>query len=217
VNEHPAHAQRIGHATGVLTAGAPETLQGVAAHIVAPHDGNALHGVGHGAHGNLQRARSRLVGIDGAACCIGHPPGQLAEALRHRDRVQGLIRARPENSRKIGRLDPAQQHVRVRDGQRTAAPITRRAGIGARGFGTHAQARAVEANDGTAARRDAVNAHHGCANPHAADFRVESALVFARKMTDVGGSAAHVEADESRVSGRPRGLHHADYASRRPR
>ena len=62
-----------------------------------------------------------------------------------------------------------------------------------------------------------MNAHHGRANPHSADFRVEGAFVLARKMAYVGGGAAHVEADELGVPGRLRGARHADDAACRTR
>ncbi len=217
MDEHPGHAERIGHLAGVLAARAAEALQSVVAHIVAAHDRNALHGVGHAAHRYLQRAARNLFGTDGITRGKRHALRQLAEAPCDDAGIQGFIGRRSEYARKEIRLDTAQQDVGVGDGQRACAPIARGSGTCSRGFRAYAQARAVEADDGPAAGRDAVNAHHGRANPHPAHFRVEGALVLPRKVAHVGGGAAHVEADELGVPGRLRGARHPDDPAGRAR
>ena len=200
---------------GVLPAGAAETLQRVAAHIVAAHHGNALYGIGHAAHGNLQRTRRRLLRTDRAAGGAGHALRQFSEASRDDVAVQRLVRPGAEYARKEFRLNAAQQDIRVGDGQRACAPIARGSRVGGRGLRTHTQARAIEADDRAAPRRDAVNAHHGRANPDTADFGIESALVLTRIVADIGGSAPHVEADEFAMAGGLGGAHHADDAAGR--
>ena len=196
VDENASHAERIGHLARVLASRAAEALQRVAADIVAAHDGDALHGIGHAAHGNLYGAARNLLGLDADAGGRRHLPCQFGEAAYDHVPVQWFVGQRAKDSRKECRLNTAKQYVCIGDGKGAAASIARGAGIGAGGFRAHSQPRTVEANDGTAAGRDAVNAHHGRAHPHASDFGVEGSFVFAGKMAHVGGRAAHVEADE---------------------
>ena len=97
--------------------------------------------------------------------------------------------------------------------ERTAAAIRGGPRIGARRLGPDAKARAVERADRAAARRDRVDAHHRRAQAHARHLRHERALVLARPVRDVGGRAAHVEADDAVEAGQPRHLHRADDAA----
>ena len=47
-------------------------------------------------------------------------------------------------------------------------------------------------------------------HPHAGHFRLKTALKFARKMTDIGGGAAHVKTNQLIKTGFLAGLHHTD-------
>ena len=70
--------------------------------------------------------------------------------------------------------------------------------------------------DGAAACGDGVDVEHGRAHPHAGDLGLEGALIAAGIVGDVGGGAAHVEADNALEACRPGGLDRADNAARRP-
>ena len=192
---------------GMLAARATETLQGIARHVVAACHRDALDRVRHAADGDPQGARRDLLAADGAArssrsCAararrIATPPSP---------RSSGCSPVGTEDFRKVLRLNTPEQHVRIGDRQRAAAAITGGPRIGARRFRAHPQARPVEADDGSPARRDAMNAHHGSAHAHARHFGIERALVLARVVTHIGRRAAHVESDQPGVSGRARAL-----------
>ena len=114
-------------------------------------------------------------------------------------------------------MNAAQKDIGIGNGQRACAPIAGGPGARPRRFGPHPQTRSVEADDGTAAGRNGVDAHHGRADPHTADLCVERPFVFAREMAHIGGRAAHVEADELGMPGGLRRAHHADDSAGRPR
>ena len=66
---------------------------------------------------------------------------------------------------------------------------------------------------GTATRRDGVDRHHRCAQPHAGDRGFEGAFELAIVQRDVGGCAAHVEADDAVEACHGRGARGADDAA----
>ena len=67
--------------------------------------------------------------------------------------------------------------------------------------------------DRAATRRDGVDQHHRRLHAHARDFRLEGALVFAVIMRDIGGGAAHVEADHLAEPGGSSRLGETDHAA----
>ena len=71
--------------------------------------------------------------------------------------------------------------------------------------------------DRAAARGDRVDAHHRRAHPDAGDLGLERAFVLAIEMRDVGGRAAHVEADHAIEAGALARARHRDDAARRSR
>ncbi|MNX61187.1 hypothetical protein D3C86_921140 [compost metagenome] len=137
------------------------------------------------------------------------------EALNHGVAVQGFVGLGAEDLGEEVRLDLAQQHIAVRDRQRAATAVARGPGVGARRIRADAQARAVEMQDRTAARRHGVDAHHGCAHAHAGHLGFEFAFKLARVMRHVGRGAAHVKADDLGEPGDFAGAHHADDAAGR--
>ena len=144
------------------------------------------------------------------------PPTSLAssaKALLHRVGVERLVLVRAENLREEIGDELADQHVGVGDGERPAAAVAFRAGIGAGGIRADAEARAVEMQDRAAAGRDRVDEHHRRAHAHARDLGLEGALVFAVVVRHVGRGAAHVEADQVLEAGLAAGLGHADHAA----
>jgi hypothetical protein len=68
--------------------------------------------------------------------------------------------------------------------------------------------------DRAAAGGHRVDAHHRRADADAGDLGVEGALVIAIIVSDIGGGAAHVEADDLVETGECCGLDHADDAAR---
>ena len=137
-----------------------------------------------------------------------------ANFVRTTSASSGSSPPRSEHVRKQCRVELADHHVAVGHRQRTAAAIGRGAGIGAGRLRPDAKARAVERADRAAAGRDRVDAHHRRAQPHARDLGHERALVLAGPVRDVGGRAAHVEADDPVEARLPRHLDRADDAAR---
>ena len=113
------------------------------------------------------------------------------------------------------RLDFAEHDVGVGHGERPAAPVAGRTGVGAGAVRPDAVFRAVEMQDGAAAGRHGVNLHHRRAHPHPGDQGFERALVFAGIVGHVGRGAAHVEADQLAEAGHLRCAHRADDAAGR--
>ena len=114
-------------------------------------------------------------------------------------------------------MDAAEQRIAVSDGGRTAFAVTGGPRIGAGGVGADTHARAVEMQDRAAAGGNGVDGQHRCADAHAGDLGVEAAFqrrqVAAGKMRDVGGGAAHVEADDAFAARGERGARGADDAA----
>ena len=119
-----------------------------------------------------------------------------------------------EHGGKELRLNSAEQHVAIGDGQRSAAPIRRWTWIRSGRLRPHSQPHAIELADRAAACRDGMDLHQRRAQPDTGNFSVERPLVFAGEVRDVGRRAAHVEADDlvdARLLRRARG---ADDAAR---
>ena len=211
VQQHRGHAQRVGDEAGVLAAGATEAVQGIACHVIAALDGDLLDGVGHVLHGDGDEAVRHFLGR-AAAADLG---GQRRELLPHHLGIEGLVLGRAEDLREVVRDQLAQHHVGIGDGQRPAAAIAGGSGIGPGGIRADAEARAVVMQDGAAARRHRVDAHHGRADAHAGDLGVEGGLQLAVIVADIGGGAAHVEADDALEAGQRPGLRRAHHAAGR--
>ncbi len=216
VRKDGRHAQRIRDQAGMLPARAAKHGQRVFGHIVAALHRDALDGFGHVAHRDLQKALGQLLRRHLAAGGGKHVGGHGGKAFDHGVAVQGLVCLGAKHVREEFGLNLAQQHVAVRDGQRAAAAIARRARIGARGIGPDAQSRAVKMQDGAATGRDGVNAHHGRAHAHAGHLGFEFAFELARIVRHIGGRAAHVKADHLRKACDFAGPNHADDAAGRP-
>ena len=129
--------------------------------------------------------------------------------------VQRLVLVAAEDRREEIGLQLAEHDIGVGDGERAAAAVAGRAGIGAGRIRTGAEAAGLEMQDRAAAGGDRVDAHHRRADAHAGDFGVEGALIVAVIVGDVGRGAAHVEADDLLEAGQLGGLDHADDAAGR--
>ena len=209
MHEHPAHAQGVGHQASVLAAGATEALQGVAGDVVTARHRDLLDRIGHLLHRDADEALGHRLG---RAAGLAR---QRVELRSHRLGAQGFVGLGAEHAGEIRRLDLAEHDVRIGHGQRAAAPVTGRAGVGAGALRADAEARSVEAQDGAAAGRHGVDAHHRRAHAHAGHLGLELALEGAGVVGHIGRGAAHVEADHLPVASQGRGAGHADDAAGR--
>ena len=212
MDEDARHAERIGDEARVLAGGAAEAVERIARHVVAALHRDLLDRVRHVADRDLHVALRHRLG----AAAIANRTSQLLELARHDPRVQRLLAVRPEDAREKRRLDFPQHHVRIGHGERPAAPVARRARIGAGGIGPHAIARAVVVQNRAAARGDGMDRHHRRAHAYPRDLGLELAFEAAGVVRHVGGRATHVEADDAREARRFRGACRADDAARRP-
>ena len=146
----------------------------------------------------------------------GHVVGQTGEPGLDRRSVQALVAAGTENRREVRGLHLANADIGVGDGQRPAAAVAGRAGVGARAVGADADARAVEVQDAAAPGRDGVDRHHRRAHPHPGHLGLEGAFKDAIVQRDIGAGAAHVEADDAAQPGHPSRARRADDAAGGP-
>ena len=212
MNENARDAQRVGDLAGVLAAGAAEGAQRVLGHVVAALDRDLLDGVGHVLDRDPQEPLGHLHGVARIAGGIADLLRQGGEFLLHDVGVEGLVGSGTEDVGKMLRLQLAQHQVAVCDGERPAATVACRAGIGGGGVRSDAVAGAVEMQDRAAAGGDGVDLHHRRAHAHAGDQCVERTLELAVVVRDVGRSAAHVEADDAPEAGLGGGAHGTDDA-----
>jgi hypothetical protein len=141
---------------------------------------------------------------------------ERGELLAHDGGVERLVAVGAEDGRELRRLDLADHHVGVGHGQGPAAAVAGRAGHRAGAVRADAGAGAVEVEDGTPAGGDRVDRHHRRAHPHAGHHRLEGALELAVVERDVGGGAAHVEADDLAEARHGGGARRTDDAAGRP-
>ena len=209
VDEDGFHPQRIGDETGVLAAGTAEALQGEAADVVAFLHRDLFDRVGHVGDGDLQEALGDLVRSLFTADFLG----QIGKLPHDHLGVEGLVGVGAKDWRKVLGLDLSDADISVGDRQRAAAAVAGGAGIGAGGVRADAHTGAIEVQNGAAAGRHGVDRHHRCSHPNAGDRGLEGALEGAGVQRDVGGGAAHVEADDLVQPGHRGGARGADDAS----
>ena len=217
MDQHRGHAEGIGDQAGVLAGGAAEAVQRVFGDVVAALHRNLLDRVGHVLDGDREEPRGHLLRVLALAGGRGDLCGQGGEPPLDHLRVERLVGVRSEHPREEPRLDAAEHDVAVGHRQRPAAAVAGRARIGAGGLGTDPEPGAVEMEDRAAAGGDGVDAHHRRPHPHPGDLGLEGAFVLAVVVRDVGGGAAHVEADDPAEPGDLGGPHHADDAAGRTR
>ena len=217
VQQHPGHAQGIGHQAGMLPTGAAERGQRVFRHVVAARHGNLLDRVRHIVDRDGEKAFGHRLGASCVAVLPRDVGGECGELRAHHGGVEWRIAAGAEHPGEEVRVQLAQHDVAIRHRQRPAAAIAGRARIGSGAVGPNAIARAVEMQDRTAAGRYRVDQHHRRAHAHPGHHGLEGALVFAVEVAHVGTGAAHVEADDLAKARLGRGFHHADHAAGRAR
>ena len=210
MQQHRFHAERVGDQAGVLAAGPAEAVEQIFGDVVAALDRYLLDGVGHVLDRHGDEAVGHLL-----RCLVSDLTGQLRELRCDDFAVQPLVLGRAEDRRKKLGLQLAEHDIGIGDGERAAASVAGRAGVGACRIRAGAEAPRLEMQDRPAARCDRVDAHHRRTDAHAGDFGVEGALVVAVIVGDVGRGAAHVEADHLAEAGEPGRLDHADHAAGR--
>ncbi len=182
MDQHRLDRQRVGDVAGVLAARAAEAVERIARDIIAARDGNLLDRLGHLGDRDGDEAVGDLL----RAAPVADFARQRLEGFTHAYVVERLILRGAEYFGKIVGDQLARHDVGVGDGERAAAAIALRPGIGGRRIRADAKARAVEMQDRAAARRDGVDAHHRRAHAHARDLGLERALVGSVEMRDVG-------------------------------
>ena len=194
----------------MLAAGAAEAIEQIAGDVIAALHRDLLDGVGHVFDRDGDEAFGDLFG--GFAGLIG---GEGVKCGAHGVSIERLILIGAENGGEEIGLQLAEHDIGVGDGERAAAAIAGGAGIGAGRIRAGAEAAFPRMQDRAATGSHGVNAHHRRANADAGNLGVEGALVVAVIMGDIGGGAAHVEADDLVEAGKSRGLDHADNAAGR--
>ncbi len=215
VDEHAGHAEGVGHRARVLAARAAEGGQHVPGHVVAALDRDLLDRVGHVRHRDLEEPGRDLLGVApvaGGGGDLGRQRGEPAAGLPD---VERTVAADAEDAREVLRLHPPEQHVGVGHGQRAAAAVAGRAGVGAGRVRADPVPAVVEVQDRSAAGRHRVDGQHRRAHPHPGDLGLVLPLELPRVMRDVGRRAAHVEADHTVEAGRRGRPRHPDDAARR--
>ena len=217
MKQHGVHAQLLGDGAGVLPARSAEGAQGELGRVLAPLHGYLLDRRGHLVDGDPQEALGGFFDAHPPAAVFEHLAGQFRESLPRRLLVQRLPSILAEHTGKHAWMNAPQHQVCVGYGKRTAVSIAGRSGVGAGGQGTGEEPAGLVAQDGTSPRGHGVDLEHRRSQAHARDLVVRHVLVAAGVERDVGGSSAHVEADQLFMARLPRGAHGAHHAGRRPR
>ena len=213
VKQDRVDADGVGDGAGVLAAGAAEGDEHVFGRVVAALDRDLLDRLGHVLVGDAQEAFGGGFSGDGLAG-FGFDLG--AEVFEPGDddvAIERLIGVGAEDGGEEFGTHAAEQDVAVGDRERAAAAIGGGAGVGAGAHRPHAQAHAVEEADGAATGGHGVDLQHGSGEAHAGDDGFVGAFELAGIVRDVGGSAAHVEAEGVGEAGAARGGGHADDAA----
>ena len=114
----------------------------------------------------------------------------------YRVEVQGLVGIRSENMGKEACVQTSQEQVGVGHGQGSAAAVAARSRVRTGRGRAYLEASVLEGQDGAAARRHRIDAQHRRAQTHAGEHAILSPFERPRIESDIGGGAAHVEADE---------------------
>ena len=211
MDQHLGHAERIGDQARVLTAGAAEAVERIARHVVTALQRDLLDRVRH----VLDRDPDETVGDVFGRAAVADVLCELRERVAHGLRIERQVLLRAENPRKEIGDEFSDHHIGIGDRQRSAAAVAFRSGIGARAVGSDPEACPVEVQDRAATCRHGVNEHHRGAHAHAGNLGLERAFVLAVEVRDVGGGAAHVEADEVREPRLAPALRHPHHAGGR--
>ena len=178
MHDDRAHAQALGEQAGVLAGGGAEAAQRVVGDVVAAVGGDLPDGARHVVDGHthevvgdpLRGARSQAGGA--------HRCGHLVDARQRGGGVDALVAAGAEHVREMLRQQLAEHDVAVGHGERAAAPVARRAGVGPGGARADPVAAVGEGADRAAPGRHGIDAQHRRAQ---ADARRPSTRASARR------------------------------------
>ena len=137
----------------MLTTGAAEALQSKVRSVVALLHGDLLDRVRHIGHSDAQKTLRDVARIAPLPCCLGDLLSHICETFAHGICIERQIAIQSKYRREVSRLDLADAHIGVCDGQRAASfdllPVD---GIRASPIEAYAKARSVEMQHGPAAR-----------------------------------------------------------------
>ena len=213
MDQHALQAQGVGDETGVLAAGAAKAVEHIIGHVIAALDRDGLDRGCHVGDRDPDGAFRDLLRLSP----IADLGSKSREGLAHGPRIERLILSWPEDGREEARVELAHHDIGIGDGQRALAAVAKGSGIGAGGLRPHAEPRAVEMKDRAAARGNGVDQHHRRADAYPRHHALEGPLIGAVVMADIGGGAAHVEADDLGEACQVCRLHRAHDAAGRPR
>ena len=188
------HAKLLGHSAGMLPCRAAKGHQHVVGRIVTLSHRDRTDRARHVGVGHLQKAGRQLERRIVLAGGRGDLLGRLCQSALDRLLVE-------REGEAVGRHAP-EDDVEIRDRERAAAAITRRAWISAGALGANGQLHAVEAAERTAAGGHGFDRQRGRHNADAGLLRFELELVAAVEAGNVGARAPHVEADGPWKAGR---------------
>ena len=140
---------------------APETLQCIACHIVATLDRNFFDCIGHVFNGYPQKSFGKLMGaLLWLTCFLRNAFCKRFEFLFDNRHIKGFIRVRTKDGREMGRVQFAEHHIAICDGQRPTASIACRSRIGPCTFGSDLKTTVTVKQDRSPAGSNRVNVHH---------------------------------------------------------
>ena len=188
---HPRHAERIGNQTGMLAARTAKDGQRVFGDVMPARDRNLLDRIGHVLDRDVDKTFDHGFGRGrrhaGRACDL---VGERGKACAHDRDIERCIAIGAEHLWKMRGLQFAEHDVRIRHRQRSAAPVTRRPGVGAGRVGADAIPCAVEMQDRATARCHGMDREHRRAHAHTGDLGVERAFergqITPGKMRNIG-------------------------------
>ena len=194
--ENLLDAEGVGHLAGDLPGRAPERHHGMVPRVEAALSGDRGDGGGDLLHGDGEETLGGGFRVGDA-----HGLGQFGEPGAGGKDVERLVAGRAEHSGKVRRIDPAQYDVGVGDGGWAAQTIGGGTGFGPGAFRPDPGAQPVEAEDGAPAGGHGLHVQHRRPDAHARHGRRGFALQGPGEAADVGGRAAHVEAEDGAGAG----------------
>ena len=228
MNQHATHAKRGGYLAGMLATGAAEAHERELFRVVAGTQRHMPHSIGHGTHGYGQKVLGELCGVvhvviarlasgDFAGRVGRHFVRQFREGVAHSCDIEPFIGRGAEHLRETFGQQPAQQHVGIGDGEWPATAITARAGVCTCRSGARRQTTIGVPQHAATAGSHGVNVEHGHLQGQARQHIHRTSRQVAINERHIGTGAAHVETDESLVTGSTADPLQADQAAGRAR
>ncbi len=186
------HTKRIRNEAGVLAACAAEAIERVARHVIAARDGYFLDRFRHASDCDLDAS----VGQRFRRAAIADARGEVREGCADACRIEPFVSLRAEDRGEMLGRNLAGHHVRVRDGEWPAASVGHGAGDAPADSGpTRRRAPSKEMIEPPPAAT--VWMRSIGARKRTPATSLSNARSRARIVRDVGGRAAHVEADHA--------------------